>query len=75
MRNLTLSTQAELEEDALGFLFALVLNFLPTLGAMTKDGNKNNKQNKGHIALRSVRDKITCNLKYIYIYIYMMHDI
>ena len=71
MRNLTLSTQAELEEDALGFLFALVLNFLPTLGAMTKDGNKNNKQNKGHIALRRVRDKITCNLKYMYIYIYI----
>ena len=61
------------EEDP-GFLFALVLNFLPTFKAMTKDRNKqtkktkkktkpNQNQNQAQTALRRVRDKITCNFE------------
>ena len=64
------SSRAELEKEDPGFLFALVLNFLPTLGAMTKDRKKRKNKNQGQIALRRVRDKIACNLKN-----YMMHDI
>ena len=35
--NRSLSHRAKLEEEDLGFLLALVLNFLSTLGAMTKN--------------------------------------
>ena len=60
-KNLTLSTKVEPEKDDPGFLLALVLNFQPTLGAMTKDINKTTPQNQGQTALRRVRDKIIGN--------------
>ena len=41
-RKRSLSPKAEPKEENPGFLFALFLNFLLTLGAMTKDRNKNN---------------------------------
>ena len=63
--------RAKSDEKDPRFLFALVLNFLPTLGAMTKDrNNRKHNKNQGRTALRRVKDKITCNLKN-----YMMHDI
>ena len=71
MRNLTLSKLAEPEEDEPGFLFALVLNFLPPLGATTKGKKKKKKRahthtNQGQTALRRARDKITCNFEKLY---------
>ena len=52
-RNLTLSTWEGTEEDA-EVLLALVLNFLPTLGAMSK-GLKDKNKNQGQIASDRVR--------------------
>ena len=40
-RKCFLSPRIELAEEEPGFLFALVLNFLPTLGAMEKKKKKN----------------------------------
>ena len=48
----SLSPRTEPNEEELGDLFALVLNFLPTLGAMTKDKNKRkHNKNQGQTAL------------------------
>ena len=52
-RNLTLSTWKGVEEDE-EVLLALVLNFLPTLGAMSK-GLKNKNKNQGQTALDRLR--------------------
>ena len=61
MRNLTLSTKADREEDEALFLLALVLNFLPTLGAITKN-KKKIKKPRGQTTLKWVKDKITWNV-------------
>ena len=46
-KNLTLSTKSKPKENDPRFLLALVLHFLPTLEAMTKDRNKNNTTKPG----------------------------
>ena len=47
VKNLTLSTKSKPKENDPRFLLALVLHFLPTLEAMTKDRNKNNTTKPG----------------------------
>ena len=71
VRNLTLSTRVE-EDEYVVFLLALVLNFLPTLGVISKIKEKKNQQQqktKRRLHQIELKHKITWNFEN-----YMMHD-
>ena len=59
--NLTLSTWEEVE-----ILLALVLNFVATLGAMSKGFKRNKNKNQGHTTLGRVRAQDNMKFKKCY---------
>ena len=71
-RNLTLSTKGRVEEEDAMFLVALVLNFLPTLGAMSKGLEEKKTQTKTNGKLHQIELEQKDNMKFLKNY--MTHD-